>query len=156
MSLRTATASRPNGVYRTRGQFVGIVAGTLFAAGAITLAVLPGKGQIAGWIFVVPLTYLAYRAWLFGVRVRDDGIVIGAFLSSRKVSWSEIERFTCEPSGPYPFVGRLIRSDGGRPLIMSGIDAGRRPTKKSRIDAQATIDLLNAELARHRGTPAPD
>lgn len=69
--------------------------------------------------------------------------------------WSEVERFTVESAGPYPCVGRLVRVGGKRPLVLGGIDAGRRPTKKSRVDTQAKVDLLNAELARHRGGVAP-
>jgi hypothetical protein len=123
--------------------------------GAIVVSVLPGRGEIAGFIFVGPLGYLTWRAWLAGVRVHDDGVIIGGFLMSRRVSWADIERFTVESAGPYPCVGRLIRSDGKRPIVLIGIDAGRRPTKKSRVDTQAKVDLLNAELARHRAAATP-
>ena len=120
------------------------------AVGLIVLAALPGKGEVAGFVLVGPMAYLAWRAWVFGVRIGDAGVVIGGFLSSRRVGWAEIERFTCESAGPYPFVGRLIRKGGERPIVLVGIDAGRRSTEKSRADVQAKIDLLNAELARRR------
>ncbi len=155
MSVRTASASRPHGVYRTRDQLFAIALGAGGTAGLLVLAVLPGKAEVVGYIFIAPWAYAAWRAFYWGVRVRDDGIIIGGFLTSRRVSWAEIERFTVESAGPYPCVGRLIRKDGKRPIVLIGIDAGRRPTKKSRVDTQAKVDLLNAELARRRGGAAP-
>ena len=122
----------------------------LATAAFAVIAAIPHRGQIAGFIFVGPFAYLAFRQWLFGVRVRDEGIIIGGLLWSRRVSWTEIDHFACESAGPYPFVGRLIPRGGKRPIILVGIDAGRRPTARSRADAQAKVDLLNAELARRR------
>ncbi len=132
----------------------GALLGTVITAAFIAVAAVPGKGQIVGFIFAPSIGYLTWRAWRIGVRVRDDGVIVGGFLWAKRVPWTDIERFTAEPSGGYPYVGRIVRNGGHRPIVIAGFDSGRKATDKHRRQVQAPIDQLNAVLERWRADHA--
>jgi hypothetical protein len=122
---------------------------TALAAGSFCLVLVP-KAPILALVFGPPCAVVAWRFWLSGVHVEPDGVRVYGYLFSRWVPWSEIERFTVESAGPYPYVGRVIRSDGKPPVILIGTGTGTRKTNYNRLTAQKPVDLLNKRLEEWR------
>jgi hypothetical protein len=126
---------------------------TVLAVGSLCLALVP-KAAVLALVFGPLWGVVAWRLWLAGVRVRSDGVRVNGYLFSTWVPWSEIERFTVESAGPYPYVGRLIRKDGKPPVILVGTGTGTRKTEYNRVTAEKPIDLLNKRLEEWRAAQA--
>jgi hypothetical protein len=148
--LRTASESRRDGVYRAKSAVRAAGLMTAGAAGVIALAVAPSKAQVVGYVFAPVTVWMAWRFWLCGVHVESNGVRIYGWLRTQRVPWADIDRFTVEPAAPYPYVGRLIRKDGRRPIVLVGTGTGRFENEKNRREAQAPVDLLNERLQEWR------
>jgi hypothetical protein len=118
---------------------------TGISVGSFCLLLVP-KAAIVGLVFGPLCAVLAWRFWLAGVHVDSDEVRVNGYLFSKRIPWSEIERFTVEQAGPYPYVGRLIRKDGKPPVVLVGTGTGTRKTEYNRVTAQSPIDLLNRRL----------
>jgi hypothetical protein len=131
---------------------------TAGAVGSFCFVLVP-KVAILAVVFGPPWAVVAWRFWLSGVHIEPDGVRVYGYLFSRWVPWSEIERFTVEEAGPYPYVGRLIRKDGKPPVVLVGTGTGTRKTDYNRRTTQKPIDLLNKRLeewrAEHRDEAQP-
>ena len=141
---RTATKAH-GGVYRTPNTIIAAWISTLCTCIFAGVAFVPNQGQLFAAIVALYFLDLTWRFWLRGVRVRGDGVTVGGWPFARSVAWSDIERFTVEPAGSNPYVGRLIRNDGLPSIAIGAISGGPR-TKKSRQRPQPVIDLLNQAL----------
>lgn len=151
VTLRTASRLYGNGVYRTVSSLRAAWLTTAGAAGDLVLAAVPGKAEIVGIISAPILLLMTWRFWICGARVEENGVKVCDWWSTKRIAWADIDKFTLEPSGGYPYVGRILRKDRHRPVVIVGISTGRRKTEKHRLQAQAPIDLLNEALQSWRG-----
>lgn len=146
----SAARNRPR-VYRSASAIYGALLATAALAGAIAIAVVPGRGEIVGYIFAPIALAFAWRAWRWGVHIETDGVkVVGSFVSKR-VTWEEIDHFDVRPWQRYPYQGHVVLKNG-RPIPIFGISAGRPESERHRRQAQEPIDRLNEALEQWRAT----
>jgi len=122
-------------------------------------AVASKNGHVAGGIAALVTLYGGVRLWRMGARVEPDAVVVVGYLTSRRVPWSDIERFEVRPNGQWPYAGFVIRRSSSRPLLISALTAPGRP--KSRLEeggrrVQGPIDELNLLLEEFRSTSTAD
>jgi hypothetical protein len=134
---------------------VAVVVALVFLGFAIS-AVASKHNRAAGAIVALVAACSCIRLWRSGARVEPDAVVIVGYLMSRRVPWSDIERFEVRPNGQWPYAGFLIRRSSSRPLLISALAAAGRP--KSKLDdrrqaVQGSIDELNKVLEESRLTP---
>lgn len=113
----------------------------------IVLAVLPGRSEVAAIVWAPIWVVGTWRAWRRGVHIDANGVTVVAFLASKRIAWTDIERFALMPAGRYPNVGYVVRTHGKPPVRAMGI-IGPRDNPE---EAQRNIDALNDELAKHQG-----
>jgi hypothetical protein len=101
---------------------------------------------------VIALAAFAYFWWLphVGVYVNDDGVVLRSPFRSRRLRWSEIERFSVEPWGTWWTSGFVHLRDGSS-IRISGLGGQNRALFPKRSWAQEPVDELNQLLRSHRG-----
>jgi hypothetical protein len=133
-------------VYRSLDAVRGAAIATIFAIVFVVLAVLPGRTEIPAIIWTPIWVIGTWRAWQRGVHLGKGGVTVVGLLATKRIPWTDIERFALMPAGRYPNVGHVVRSNGRPAVPVLAILASRdRPE-----DAQRTIDTLNDELAKHR------
>lgn len=139
-------------VYRSTTTVHGAVFATIVLVGLIVLAAVPGRGQIAGYIFAPLWLIVTWRAWRWGVAIEDGGVKVIGSLISRRFSWDEIDHFAVKPWQRYPYQGHVIMKNG-RAVPIFGIGAAGRPKRRDehhRLQVQEPIDRLNELLAGWR------
>jgi hypothetical protein len=127
----------------------------LMALGFAIFAVASKNGHVVGGLAAVVTLYGSVRLWRMGARVEREAVTIVGYLTSRRLPWSDIERFEVRPNGQWPYAGFLIRRSSSRPLLISALTAPPRP--KSRLEdgrrrVQGAIDELNRLLEESRAT----
>jgi hypothetical protein len=135
-------------VYRSPSTIRGAIIATAGLIGVGVLAALPGRGQIVGFIFLAPWLVGTWRSWTLGVHVEADGVKVVGLVLSKRIRWEDIDHFAVLPAGNYPYVGQIIRRDGGPPMPVLGLAAGRG--ERFRPGVQKPVDELNLVLAEVR------
>jgi hypothetical protein len=89
-------------------------------------------GEIFSFIAAGVLAAMAARGVTLGVRVGATGIVTRGMLRTRRVLWSELEKFSFGATSLFPAVG-IARFVDGRQFAITAISTGaRRATASSR------------------------
>jgi hypothetical protein len=140
-------------VYRTIATLWAAIGGAVAAGVFLVIGVTHERGRV-GVLVVAGITLLAAgRMWTTGIRVQADGVTVGAFVISRRVSWSEIDHFAVMPLGRYPYVGYVVLRDG-RKFGTFGLATSADETEGNRLRVQRPIDELNSILADWRQAEA--
>ena len=105
-------------------------------------------GEIFSFIAAGVLAAMAARGLTLGVRVGATGIVIRGMLRTRRVLWSELEKFSFGATGLFPAVG-IARLVDGRQFAITAISTGPVARPQARAKAEAIIAELN-QLLRER------
>jgi hypothetical protein len=109
--------------------------------------------RVAVGLVAIPFIVLVVRLLPTGVYVDDDGVLIRNIPSSRRLAWSQIERFAIGPRpgfGNFP-CGEAVLTDGEHVTIGSlnpSLAGGP-------AEIVPLIDDLNAHLARATGRTSP-
>jgi hypothetical protein len=140
MSL--TSGSTPSRVYRSVGTFWGAIALTVGGAVFLVVGVTGGRGRIAAFVIGALLLLAAWRMWVAGIRVDAEGVTVGTFLLSRRVSWQDVDRFAVMPLGRYPYVGFVVLRDG-RKFGTFGLATSVGKSERKRLEVQRPIDELN-------------
>jgi hypothetical protein len=145
-------ASEARRVYRSKEQGVVIV---IIALSASTAIVAPWfatprhswVGRAASIVFAGAFAFFSlFRCARAGVFIEEKGIRILNPLSSARLPWTEIERFSIEPYGVFPQMGQAELSKGETVHIW-GIQAPNRLLRPRSRGAQDLIEALNEVLA---------
>jgi hypothetical protein len=136
-------------VYRTDNVLIGLAICAASTTAFLVIAILPGRGQIVGWIFVPVLALTTWRQWNLGAHIDSVGVKIVGYLVSRRVPWGDIDHFEVRPWNGYPCVGHLVGRNG-RAIQIVGISA----SKRHRPVAEAPIYELDQVLAEWRSAHA--
>jgi len=123
----------------------GVAIGVLGVVGMTIVAFGGGRAQVVGYIFASLLLVMVGRGLLVGVHVSSLGVKVVGFVSTRRVSWEDVDRFEAKPAGGYPYVGYLVRKQG-RPIVIVGISTGGAATEAHRLEAQRPVAQLNQML----------
>jgi hypothetical protein len=91
---------------------------------------------------------MTWRLWTLGLHVEADGVKVVGFVLSKRIRWEDIDHFAVLPWGDYPYVGHIVRRDGGPPIPVKGLAAAR--AERFRPGVQKPIDELNRVLAGWR------
>lgn len=145
----------PHRVFRSVATMRAAVLGTAIAIGCVVLAVVPGRAQIAGFVFAPLFLLMTWRVWNAGIHVESDGVKIVTVFLSRRVRWQDIDHFAVMPFGRYPYVGHVVLLDG-RKLGTFGLATSSRRTEANRLRVQWPIDQLNRILAEQRPAAGQD
>jgi Bacterial PH domain len=130
----------------------GVLLTATFAGLAVAAAVgePPATGSRVVWVLAA-LAVAAFWAWLFlwrGVRMgvipRDDVLEVRGFLSTKRVAWSDIQRFEFDGFG----VANAVLRGGGR-VRLTGITSSQSYGHED-LGGQALLARLDEELARRR------
>jgi hypothetical protein len=148
ISARNAGAS--SGLYRAESTTRAAAFTTAVLVGLIVLAVVPGRAEIAGYIFAPLWLVATWRAWRLGVHVEADGVRVVGFLGSKRVAWEDVDHFEVRPWGKYPYVGYIVLTGARMPVTIVGITTAGGKTDRHRLQAQVPIDRLNGALAEWR------
>lgn len=135
--------------YRSISATRGAVFATVLLVVFIIIAVVPGKGQVVGFIFAPLWLIGTWRVWHLGVEVEDDGVKVVGVLISKRIAWGEIDHFEVRPWQRYPYQGHVVMKNG-RVIPILGIGAAGRPKRRDeihRLQVQEPIDRLNGVLA---------
>ena len=147
--IRHLRASRRR-VYRTRDASRALAISTVVTLALVALAVVPGRAEAAGYVGAPLWAIATWRAWRLGVHVDESGVTVSGVLYSRRVAWSDIDHFAVMPSGSYPYVGHIVRSDAGRPVAIMSMSAPRGKSDAHRLEVERPVDELNGLLAAWR------
>ncbi|HZE04156.1 MAG TPA: hypothetical protein VE127_02965 [Solirubrobacteraceae bacterium] len=124
---------------------------TACLVGTLAIAVVPGKGQIVGYIFAPLAAVCTWRVWNLGVHVEANGIKVVGSLVSRRVAWEEIDCFDVQPWLRNPFQGYVVLRGSGSPIPILAISGGGMGSDEARrLRAQTLIDALNELLEEWR------
>jgi hypothetical protein len=115
--------------------------------GCLVVAVIPGKVQIVGLIFLCPCLFAGIRFWQTGVHIDETGVRVVGYVFSRRTAWSEIDHFEVKPASLWPFVAFMVRKDG-RSSPIAGLTAPRPESNRPKV--QQPVDELNELLARKK------
>jgi hypothetical protein len=103
--------------------------------------------------------HLIAAAWFVGFRVvgaavlaGPDDVIIRNQLSSHRLRWEEIERFTVEPLGPW--TAGYVKTVDGESIRIFGIQGQSRTLFPDSTWAEKPIGALNELLEQHRGREA--
>lgn len=121
-----------------------------FLLPAIVIAAVPGRAQVAGYIFAPLSAICVWRFWNLGVHVEDNGVLVVSPILSRRVPWAEIDCFEVRPWLQYPYPGYVVLQGDRAPIPIMAIGAGRPENERHRLQAQEPIDRLNEALAEWR------
>jgi hypothetical protein len=151
------TADTDHRLFHTEQQRYGTWVGLLAAAGFITWAVLTAHPG-ARWIMLPAAAVMllgAWRGWVSGIGVDDDGLRVVQVLSTKRVAWSDIDHCELRRLGENPFVAYLVLTDGqALPTVgLSSVGAGRgiTPLAETKRDVQDKVDALNQIINKHTG-----
>jgi hypothetical protein len=133
------------------GTFWAAIGSTVGGAGFLVVGVTAGRGRIAAFVAGALLLLAAWRAWGAGIRVGTDGVKVATLLLSRRVPWSDIDRFAVMPLGRYPYVGFVVLRDG-RKFGTFGLSTSAGQSERKRLHVQRPIDELNEILGDRRAT----
>jgi len=134
-------------VYRGRNTLI-LGAVWIVIANAIALgAIVQDPGSVRSGA-------IGFRFVRSGVEVFDAGIRVRNVFSTLELPWQQIEKFEIGDSGLLPMVC-LIRLKGAETRRAVGI---QERTNCPSGSAEAIVEELNSELAKHAGAdrPAPD
>jgi hypothetical protein len=124
---------------------------TAFFVGAVVVAVVPGKGQLVGYIFAPLFAVMTWRAWTLGVHVEADGIKVVGSILTKRVPWGDIDHFEVRPWLRYPYQGHVIFRGDRSPMPILAIGGGGTGSDETRRQrAQKLIDPLNELLEEWR------
>jgi hypothetical protein len=138
-------------VYRSVGTLWAAIGLTAGGAGFVVVGVTAPRRGIDVVIMAALVLLMACRMWVADIRVGPDGVKVGSLLRSRKVPWSDVERFAVMPLGRYPYVGCVVLRDG-RKFGTFGLSTSAGHSEGRRLHVQRPIDELNEILAERRAT----
>ena len=131
-------------VYRAGGTTWAAIGGTVGTLIFLLVAIFATKDTIAGAVVAAFLALMSWRMWNVGIQVGAQEVRVVTFFLTRRVPWSEIDRFAVMPLGRYPYVGYVIRR-GGRKFPAFGLSTSSRARDGASV--QRPIDELNTVLA---------
>lgn len=137
-------------VYRSASATRGAVFSTVVLVGLVALALVPGRGEVVGYVFAPLWLIWTWRSWQVGVHVETGGVKVVGALASRRIAWEEIDCFDVRPWLRYPYTGYVVLTGARRPIPVMGITTAGGESERHRGQAQEPIDHLNEALAEWR------
>ncbi len=138
--------------YRARGVWrAGLLADVTCVCFAVLAVVGSGRAHVAGGVAAALFFAWSFPAWRAGLYVYADGVKVCGIVLSKRVPWSDIERFEVRAAGNWPYVGFIVRRGGRRPISIAALSTPGWP--KSRFETfrarvQGPVDELNQLLAQ--------
>ena len=138
--------------YRTSGARDGALMFGAIAAGCVVFAAVTSHegARVFGWVTAVVCLGIARRMWRVGIYVEPTGVMVVNYFWTSRVPWGDIDRFALRPAGQYPYVGHILRSNGGRRVVIAGIETPPGESEEHRLAAEAAIYPLNQALEAWR------